>query len=126
MTRKEKMEFKHQTLAIMLHAHNDVLHEFEWVTPGVRREHPDYAELNRYKDRRFNKAATQISNLANMFEFKDAIAHKLEQEVLKELESLEANSDCIDDSCGLDAGLLVDNLLRRIRELKASTTQSKK
>lgn len=40
------------------------------------------------------------------------------RERLNELKTLEANSDCIEDGCGLDAELLRDNLLRRIRELE--------
>lgn len=63
MTRKEKMAFKREVLAIMLHAHNDVLHEYDWQAPGVRRTEGDTTELHRYKDKRFNKAATQVSDL---------------------------------------------------------------
>lgn len=65
MTRKAKMAFKREVLAIMLHAHNDVLHEYDWQAPGVRRTEGDAIELHRYKDKRFNKAATQVSDLAS-------------------------------------------------------------
>lgn len=44
---------------------------------------------------------------------------------LDELEKLEANSDCLEDGCGLDAELLRDNLLRRIPELKADIESNK-
>lgn len=47
------------------------------------------------------------------------------KERLKELETLEANSDCIEDGCGLDAELLRDNLLKRITTLTSQITGSK-
>jgi hypothetical protein len=51
---------------------------------------------------------------------------KVAEARLKELETLEARSDCIEDQCGLDAQLLRDNLLERIHELRAHLTPKDK
>jgi len=49
---------------------------------------------------------------------KATITSKINQIRLEELERLEADSDCLEDGCGLDAELLRENLLRRINTLK--------
>jgi hypothetical protein len=60
---------------------------------------------------------------ADMFpEARAAIERMVGEGLLKELETLESNSDCLEDGCGLDADLLVHNLLRRITELKKRLT----
>lgn len=65
----------------------------------------DDEEFNNYERHELREA---IMNL---------ITTHTERALMAELEQLEAKSDCLEDGCGLDASLLVDNLLRRIREL---------
>lgn len=67
MTRKEKMEFKRQVRAIFEHTFNDVYRELHWAEPGVRRTHVDMTEYHQYRDKRFDKAANQVSDLAKKY-----------------------------------------------------------
>lgn len=59
----------------------------------------------------------------DLWEVADFITTHVQKEVLAELNKLEEAADCPEDHCGLDAGLLVDQLLRRIRELEQSIKQ---